>query len=83
MYNFSIRDKRNITANTYFYPEYKDEYIKKLLGKKVIKINKYFRNYKQNKIKNIKKKIILCKHLKISDDIIYKIFNSNKLLIIS
>ena len=86
MYNFSIRDKRNITARTFLNPSYKNAYIKRLLGKKVNKINKYFRNYKQrkiNKINNIKKKIILCKHLKLSDDIIYHIFNSRNLLIIS
>ena len=83
-YKLSIRDKRNISANCYFSDgASKDTYIKKLLGKKVNKIIKAYRNYKFRKI-NIEYKrklnLLFCKYIPIADDIIHLIFEKIKYL---
>ena len=57
-YRWSIRDRRLITANTLYLLNNnsnnnklnKNIYISKLLNKKVIFINKHFRNYNQKKM---------------------------------
>ena len=88
----SIKEKRYITSRTIIHLNSNDMYTKrlkivfKILNNKVKFINNFFRNYKireLNKLKNCYKRLHFNKinnDLYLCDDIIYKIFNSLKIL---
>jgi len=81
-YNFSLRDKRYISANCYFSGGVpKETYINKILGKKVNQIIRVYRNYNLRK-RNIeykkKLKLYFYNHILIPNDIIDLIFEKKK-----
>ena len=94
-YRWTRKDKRLITANTLFLLNNnnlndnnlkKNIYISKLLNKKILFINKHYRNYKQkinNKLQKSIKRLFFNRSFKdivLADDLIRKIFESRKIL---
>ena len=86
-YNWSIRERRSISATTYFLDNLeKNIYINKLLCRKIKFIKIHYRNYKQkqnNKLQNSIKRLFFNKIFNdkiIANDIIIQIFESRKIL---